>query len=241
MRDSSRRKKLEIRFGKLVNLSMSKQVTRQATKQERRRDRREEERRRELAKKRATRNRNIILSSILAAVIIIGAVIFFSLRSGTSGQSAKCTSSNPAYPCVVGVNNTIPCDQQEQTAFHIHALVTIYINGKQVTMPQNIGIAADGSCLYWLHTHTADGVLHIEAPANHNFVLGDFFDIWGNQFAQLSYPTQLDATNGWQVYVDGKPYTDDFHKIALHGHTMITLAYNSPGVKPVTNFNWAGL
>ena len=44
-----------------------------------------------------------------------------------------------------------------------------------------------------------------------------------------------------QAYVDGKPYKGDFHKIPLKAHTLITLAYNSPNVKPDTTYNWNGL
>jgi len=64
---------------------------------------------------------------------------------------------------------------------------------------------------------------------------------WENRFSQLGYPSQLDLTEGWQVYVNGKPFTGDFHTIPLQAHTLITLAYNSPGVRPDTNYNWNGL
>ncbi len=41
---------------------------------------------------------------------------------------------NAAYPPVDGIY----CDALEQTAYHIHAHLTIYINGKQVAIPQGI-------------------------------------------------------------------------------------------------------
>jgi hypothetical protein len=79
-----------------------------------------------------------------------------------------------------------------------------YVNGKQVSVPAGIGIASDNTCFYWLHTHTSDGVIHIEAPSGRSFTLGNFLDIWGDRFTQLGYPSQLDQSAGWQVYVDGK-------------------------------------
>jgi hypothetical protein len=134
------------------------------------------------------------------------------------------------------------CDKQEQTTVHYHAHVTIYINGQQTKIPQGVGIASDNSCLYWLHTHDTQGIIHIESPADHTFTMGNFLNEWGTQFSQLGYPSQFDLS-GWTVYVDGQPYTGDLHKIVLKSHQLVTLAYNSPGIKPDTTYNWdaAGL
>jgi hypothetical protein len=33
-------------------------------------------------------------------------------------------------------------------------------------------------CFYRLHTHAADGIIHIESPAPHTYTLGQFFDEW---------------------------------------------------------------
>ncbi len=38
---------------------------------------------------------------------------------------------------------------------------------------------ASGNCFYWLHTHAADGIIHIESPIHRIYTLGDFFDEWG--------------------------------------------------------------
>ena len=144
---------------------------------------------------------------------------------------------NSAYPPV----NNISCDEGEHADFHIHAHLTMYINGKRTDLPATIGIAPDGSCIYWLHTHFTDGIMHIEAPKGASFTFGDFLKIWSSHFQSLNYPKQLNSTKGWQVYVDGKLYKGDFHNIQLHAHTLITLAYNSPGIKPDTTFSWNGL
>ena len=228
---------------------MSKQVTRRPTKQVRRQERRDEQLRREAERQRAARNRRVALVSMIAAiVIIVAASVFYYVynrnQSQGQGQNQNHTEAvfNPSYPPV----DNIYCDQLEQSAFHIHAHLSIYIDGKQVPVAQGVGIAPDQqgkniSCYYWLHTHDSTGVVHIESPAGRSFTLGNFFDIWGGQFQQLGYPAQLDLSSGWQAYVNGKPYNGDFHKIPLGAHTLITLAYNSPNVKPDTTYNWNGL
>jgi len=207
---------------------MSKQNVRQQTRQERRREkqhRREEERRRAAQEKRIT-----TFAIIAVAVLAIANLIYFVVAQNQ-------TPANAAYPPI----DNVSCQSTEQGGTHIHAHVTMYVNGTQAPMPADIGIAPDGSCLYWLHTHDTTGVIHVEAPANVSVTFGDFLDIWEQRFQQLGYPSQLSDATGWQVYVNGKPFTGDFHKIPLQSHTLITLAYNSPNVKPDTSFNWNGL
>src|SRR6266702_3015711 len=210
---------------------MSKQSTRQRTRQERRR---EELQRREAERRRTVRTRRMTTVGIIAAVVlaIVGIVYLVIAQSKAP--------ANPDYPTI----DTISCDQLEQSAFHIHAHVSLYINGQSVPIPANVGIAGDPSapsCFYWLHTHSNDGVIHIEAPSGRSFTLGNFLAIWGKRFAQLGYPSELDQSGGWQAYVNGKPLAGDFHTIPLQAHTLITLAYQSPGVKPDTTYNWNGL
>ncbi|WP_161977647.1 hypothetical protein [Dictyobacter kobayashii] len=51
----------------------------------------------------------------------------------------------------------------------------------------------------------------------------------------------MDQKTNWQAYVNGKPYSGDFHNIPLEAHTLVTLAYNSPGITPDTTYAWQGL
>ncbi len=215
-----------------------KPTTRQAIKQERR----QEERQRRLEEQRhaVLRKRILIGSLVAAAVVLIAAISFLiynaNAKKSTSKNQAASTEQvvNPAYPPV----DNIYCDSLEHTEYHIHAHLTIYINGKPVAVPQGIGIAPDQSCLYWLHTHTGDGVLHIEAPKKVSPTLGDFLDIWGQGFSQSGYQNQLALTAGWTVYVDGKQVNSNFNQLVLQPHMVITIAYNSPNITPDSSFNW---
>ncbi len=86
----------------------------------------------------------------------------------------------------------IGCLGSEQTLFHIHAHLTIFVNGVPRQVPAGIGIPGatgqntgrgvfitSGSCFYWLHTHAADGIIHIESPVHRAYTLGNFFAEWG--------------------------------------------------------------
>jgi hypothetical protein len=213
---------------------MSKTSTpRPQTKQQRRQDRREEQKRQQAIQS-SRRNKQILTGVIVALVVIaVGVGIFY------WGQSAgaNVSSDNAAYPAIDG----IPCNTNEQLNYHVHAHLSIYINGQPFQLPTNLGIASDNSCFYWLHTHDSTGVIHIEAPSQQSFALGTFFQEWSTRFPQMTYPTELDSTSGWVAYVDGKPYKGDFHTIPLVAHTLITLAYNSPGIKPDTTYAWQQL
>lgn len=182
----------------------------------------------------ARRTKRITLFSILGTVVIgvaaIIGVIFYD-------QSQPQTPANPAYPAV----DNISCDTLEQTVYHIHAHLSMYINGSPSQIPQNVGIAGDGSCYYWLHTHDTSGLIHIESPTQKDYTLGNFFHEWALRFSSLGYPSELYSTTGWQSWVNGTPYTKDFHNITLTAHDLITMAYNSPGVRPDTTYAWNGL
>jgi hypothetical protein len=215
----------------------NKPPTRQAIKLERR----EEEKRRRLEEqRRATRRKRLLLGSIVAAVLLASAITvyaFLNARNSTAqNPNALPTEQvfNAAYQPVDGIY----CDQLEQTAYHIHVHLSIYIDGKPVAVPQGVGIASDQSCFYWLHTHDSTGVVHIEAPKTAALTLQNFLNIWGREFSQLGYHTELASSAGWTVYVSGKQVTGDFSKVVFQPHMLITIAYNSPTVKPDTTYNW---
>ncbi len=222
---------------KTSSSSDSDAQSRQASRQSERLSSRQQQKQEQLRKQeRAARNRGIIIGGIIAAVAIVIVAIGYFVYMNNNAQSSSTTETvvDSSYPPVDGVY----CDTLEQTTYHYHALLAMYINGKAVPLASQIGIASD--CYYWLHTHDTSGVIHIESPNSHTYTLGNFLDEWSQRFSSLGYPTQLNSAN-WQVWVNGKVYNGDLHNIVLKAHEIITLAYNSPGVKPVTSYNWNGL
>ena len=65
-----------------------------------------------------------------------------------------------------------------------------YSNGESETIPGDVGRTSN--CLFWLHTHAALGVIHVEAPVARTFTLAQFFAVW-QQGKPLSELTHLDA------------------------------------------------
>jgi hypothetical protein len=138
----------------------------------------------------------------------------------------------------------IRCQTHEQLVFHIHSHLTIFINGAQKQVPAGIGIpgsqpqqtaqgpvAAGGSCLYWLHTHAPDGIVHVESPIHRIYTLGNFFDEWGQPLG----PSQLGPAKGHVVAIyNGQVYKGNPRNIPLNAHAQIQLEVGKPLIAPQT-------
>ena len=67
---------------------------------------------------------------------------------------------------------------------HTHSTLSIFIDGDEISIPQNIGIQ-DSECpdgMRGIHTHDDTGRLHIETPSQIDAPVGAFFNIWGETF-----------------------------------------------------------
>ncbi|HEV2580033.1 MAG TPA: hypothetical protein VGT44_04195 [Ktedonobacteraceae bacterium] len=186
------------------------------------------------------RRNTIIL--VAAALVAVGGLLAYFFISNASAPAE--TVFNPDYPPISGVY----CDQLEQTAYHHHVLLTIYIDGQNVQVPAGVGLAGSASsptCYYWLHTHDTSGIIHVEAPSGGSYSLQNFLSIWqsfANTSSTITYPSQLASSAGWTVYVNGKQVNEDFSHIDISSnaawHNLITIMYNSPSAKPVTTYSW---
>ncbi|HUK44068.1 MAG TPA: hypothetical protein VLV28_02140 [Gaiellaceae bacterium] len=137
----------------------------------------------------------------------------------------------------------VTCQRVEKIAFHIHAHLTLFVSGKAYVIPYGIGIGppiggvntsvgpfvTNGSCFMWLHTHAADGIIHMEAPKLTSFTLGQFFEIWG---VKLS-PARIGAYKGQvTAFYNGKVWTGNPAKIPLPGEAQVQLDVGKPIVAP---------
>lgn len=167
--------------------------------------------------------------------------------SSTTGASSTSPSTTTAVPIAAAASrrasspatplpdvNGISCDTLESTIFHIHVHLAIFVDGQEQMLPLGVGIGqpwqvedsaegpfvTDGSCFYWIHTHTEDGVVHIESPVRRRFTLGDFFAIWQVPLST----TQVGPAQGQVVtYVNGSRDDRDPAVIPLLSHERIQL------------------
>jgi len=136
----------------------------------------------------------------------------------------------------------IHCDQMEGNVLHIHQHLAIFDHGKRVGVPEDVGRPLMGNCFYWLHTHTPDGIIHVESPTMRSYTLGQFFAVWGQPLSRADVAgAKLRPGERTTVWVDGNVYTGDLQKIELTSHLDVTIEVGPPAKKPVPYTAWNGL
>jgi hypothetical protein len=127
----------------------------------------------------------------------------------------------------------LPALAQEALAFHIHAHLDIYTDGKHQTVPAGAGIDLQGRFIAPLHTHDASGVVHIESPIDYDYTLGQFLGAWGLRLSKTCIGGLCNTGDKTlRAWVDGKPFTGDPTRIVLKAHEEIVLAYGTPAELP---------
>jgi hypothetical protein len=140
----------------------------------------------------------------------------------------------------------ITCREELLNQWHHHVHLSIFYNGKQLTVPEGVGIIGvpgkdppfiyHGKCFYWLHTHDKTGIIHIEpTTGSATFTLGNFFDIWGEPLS----PTQVAnlTVGSLAVYENGvlQPGQDP-SQVQFYPFEDITLVVNSPTPDWIPNY-----
>jgi hypothetical protein len=133
----------------------------------------------------------------------------------------------------------LTCLPQEYTVQHIHPQLAIGINEQQLVIPVGIGIegasndtshesaSKTASCLHPIHTHSADGIIHVESPEPRDYTLGDFFAVWRQPFSKdriLDYT--IDTTHRIRMTVNGQE-SDQFENLILKDKDQIGIYYET--------------
>jgi hypothetical protein len=103
---------------------------------------------------------------VLVVVVLGGVGGYFLLQSA---------AHPPGLPCIGGEGGQL---------YHWHAQLNIFSGPTKIVIPASIGLSA--FCIEPLHTHGADGVIHVESDVNRLYSIGDFFVIWGKPFGSPS-------------------------------------------------------
>ena len=193
------------------------------------------------------------------AVVTVVAVTAFSLMGwsvlrDTDGGSDEATTSGGVGSSLAAVSGLgvaqtppwpVPADTRTRatkaglplgamgTAEHYHAHLDVLVNGQPIPVPANIGVDQTTGTMTYLHTHTPDGLLHIEAGTSGQlFTLGQLFTQWNVRLsaAQLGSLRTGDG-NALRLLVDGKPVTGNPALARLRPHQQLTLVFGPPEQK----------
>jgi hypothetical protein len=165
-----------------------------------------------------------LLPIVVGVLLLVGAVIVVVVSSKGGGSTGAATIDG------------IPCQSSEQLVVHYHAHLSMIVDGNETILPAGTGIDQTNKCLYWMHVHSSDGVIHIEAPkgsATRKFTLGNMFDVWQKPLSKTQVGnTTLTKGQKLLMWVDGKSYTGDPRNIVLGAHTVVALEVAPPEVTP---------
>lgn len=133
----------------------------------------------------------------------------------------------------------IPCQPGEALTYHVHAHLSILLDGVPQPVSAQVGIVRQSpisACIYWMHTHDRTGVIHIEAPAPRTFLLGSFFKVWGRPLDRSAVSTLTVPGGDLTIFVDGQQYTGDPTQIELKAHTQVVIELGQPAPPPPFDF-----
>lgn len=154
------------------------------------------------------KHRNKLIAIGVIAAIVAG-IAYYGYKADTTVVST--------FALIDG----IPCETKEYLTFHIHAHLDVFVDGHTYAVPALIGIE-DNTCLYWLHTHKTDGIIHIEAPQTQDFALSQFLDVWKSTGS--TPPPSGDPI----IYINGQVVSTTLANTKLNAHDEIVLVYGNP-------------
>jgi hypothetical protein len=224
----------------------------------------------EAAKRESSRRTRLQLTAAAGGLAIIGIVVaVIVIASGGGSSSGNDTSSG----ALKFHKDSVPADSQlalqdtpppwkpeykqlpqrvqamglpgfNETTFHIHAHLDVFVDGKKEPVPANIGIDEASGFLSPLHTHATapdnpEGTIHMEADQQYDFTLGQFMNVWGVKFSDSQIGSlKSKGDQQLQVYVNGQLVKDPVN-VVLQEHDNAVIGYGKPGSFPKeSNFNW---
>ena len=154
---------------------------------------------------------------VAACAVLLGGVLLFAGKRQTS-SIAEVTDRTTREVALA-------CDPGMAQVYHIHPVLSIIVDGEKVGIPSDVGVRS--TCMTVLHTHTPDGVIHVESPEKRDFTLADFFAVWEQSFSKdkiLSY--EADADHRIRITVDGIE-VDTYENTILRDAQHIVITYES--------------
>jgi hypothetical protein len=179
-----------------------------------------------------------VVASVPGVIRFLAVAVVVAALCGCGSSSKKTTTAATTQPSGGTTSNGariidgIRC-QPEHLETHYHAHLTLLANGRSMTVPALIGIDLQHQCLYWLHTHDATGVMHIESPDTRTYTLGEFFDVWGQPLS----PMRAASLHGTlKVFVGKQRVNVNPRNVVLKPHELITIEQGRTVTPPSYTF-----
>jgi hypothetical protein len=161
------------------------------------------------------------------AALTAAAVLALTGCTSDPQPPANPASSNPDFglpadASAAAAQAGLPMLGQEHLNVHYHAHVDLVVRGQAVAVPAFIGIDRAQSKIAPLHTHTPDGIVHIESATDVPFTLGQFFTEWGHPLSASAIGTVAAAgSEQLRVYRNGEQVSGDPAALKFEPHDEI--------------------
>lgn len=200
-------------------------------------------RRRQLAEQRAAaerrsrRNRILIVLGAVVGVAAVTIAVIFGIN--TYSRPDPTAADGTGLGAETGPPWPLPADPAQRakaaglpigpmgTAEHYHAHLDVIVNGRPAAVPADIGVDPRSGQMSALHTHTPDGIVHVEAArVGEPFTLGQLFTEW-NVALTPDRIGSLPATDKQPlaVYVNGEKYSGNPATLRLQDQQQIAVTY----------------
>ncbi len=138
----------------------------------------------------------------------------------------------PKDPSLAIKESGLPAMPTEGTGVHYHAHLDVSVDGHAVTVPALIGIDEKSQRISPLHTHTDDGIVHIEAEKADTFTVGQLFTEWGVKLDKFCLATYCsDDKNQLLGFLNGQ-LVGDPASVPFASHDEIVIWYGPRGTNP---------
>ncbi|MSU44852.1 hypothetical protein EXS45_01580 [Candidatus Nomurabacteria bacterium] len=159
------------------------------------------------------KNTNIYFVVIVVLVIALLFVWVNASKNKIEEKKKNLTSREVALTCTTDM----------ATEYHIHPQLIILVNGEEVQIPQSLGVRP--TCMTSIHTHNEKNVLHVEAPIQKDFTLGDFFAVWEKDFSNLKLLDNIVTDKSEIVVMVNGEHVDTYENTILRDKDKIVIEY----------------
>jgi hypothetical protein len=175
------------------------------------------------------------VAGVLAAAVVTAVVVVVASLGGSSSAAANGGPLGQHYVGLQGREAAAKVPSMMDTmgsSSHFHPHLTVYMNGKRVAIPANIGINPSQPAMQMasLHTHDSSGTIHDEGMPSSR--LGQFFAVWGVPFSPKALgPNRTTGSKTVRMWVDGKR-SNAFGNLPLRDGQQIVVSYGDKGAPP---------
>jgi len=182
------------------------------------------------------------------------------VRPASTPASGAAPWPAPPNPLALALKAGLVPKTHELFAYHVHAHLDVFVNGRPEAVPAGIGInihdpavhhatLEDGTqayggiavpceqpCISPLHTHDDSGILHTESARTRPNTLGELFTEWDVRLDRSCVGGYCRPGTSVLLFVDGDGFTGDPRAIQLTDHKEIAIVIGTPPTSIPTKF-----